>query len=125
DENMAEMLKIFHANYPNIHVNIITHFTHPDEMLERDADNNYKQENGYYVWLDAIAKAVKNMASLDFVSMDNQTPIILHVNNNSDTMHLLHEELRRKGIKPKYIFQCREIEGHRAFAVPVEEAWRI
>jgi len=125
DENMAEMLKIFHTNYPHIHVNIITHFTHPDEMLERDMDGNYKQENGYYVWLDAIAQAVKNMASLDFVSMDNQTPIILHVNNNADTMHLLHEELRRKGIKPKYIFQCREIEGHRAFAVPVEEAWRI
>ena len=65
------------------------------------------------------------MASLPFVSMDNQTPIILHVNNKPETMHLLHEELRRKGIKPKYIFQCREIEGHKAFAVPVEEAWRI
>jgi len=24
-----------------------------------------------------------------------------------------------------YFFQCREIEGHRAFAVPVEQAWAL
>jgi hypothetical protein len=29
------------------------------------------------------------------------------------------------GINNHYYFQCREIEGHKIFAVPVEKAWKI
>lgn len=126
DENLAETFRIFHQQYPGVHINIVVHFTHPDEFLERDEHGAYKKDaRGYHVWLEAVQKAVTHMASLPFISMDNQTPMILHVNNDAKVMHLLHAELRQKGIKPKYIFQCREIEGHKAFAVPVEEAWRI
>ncbi|HEU0117276.1 MAG TPA: hypothetical protein VFR09_01475 [Alphaproteobacteria bacterium] len=125
DTNFAETLRIFHKNYPNTLINIVTHFSHPDEMLERDEHGNYRKENGHHVLLKPVAEAIQNMGSLDFVSMDNQTPIIRDVNDNSDDLHLLHRELRRAGISFKYIFQCREIEGHKAFAVPLETAWRI
>jgi len=125
DANLAETFRIFHSHYQDVHINIVTHFTHPDEFLERDETGKFKQENGYHVWLNVVKNAVENMGALSFVSMDNQTPIILHVNNSVQIMHLLHAELRHHNIKPKYIFQCREIEGHKAFAVPVEEAWRI
>ena len=37
----------------------------------------------------------------------------------------MHEETRRLGVKPKYLFQGRDIEGHKAFSIPVEEAWHI
>ncbi len=125
DEKFVETLRIFNQHYPNVHVNIVTHFSHPDEFLERDQSGAYVKENHYFKWLDAVKKAVQGVTSLSFVSLDNQTPMIARVNDNSSTLHLLHEELRRNGIKPKYTFQCREIEGHKAFAVPVEKAWQI
>src|SRR6185295_14899948 len=61
----------------------------------------------------------------DFVSVENQTPIIARVNDDAMSLRILQEELRRNNIKPKYLFQCREIEGHTAFAVPVEKAWSL
>ncbi len=125
DAGLAETFRMLHARYPNIHINLVTHFSHPDEMLERDAEGNYREENGYRVWLAPVKKAVESMAGLGFVSMDNQTPVIKDVNDSVESLHLLHQELKRVGIKFKYIFQCREIEGHKAFAVPVEKAWRI
>jgi L-lysine 2,3-aminomutase len=126
DTSLVEMLKIFHTNYPNTHVNFVTHFSHPDEFLERNADNSYRRDDkGHYVWLKPVKQALENVSQLDFVSLDNQTPVIKNVNDSVEALHLLHRELRHGGISFKYIFQCREIEGHKAFAVPVEESWRL
>lgn len=125
DKAFARTLEIFHENYPGTHINLVTHFSHPDELLLRNADGTYRQENGRYVLIKPVAEAIENMGRLPFVSMDNQTPVIKNVNDSVDALHLLHRELRRNGISFKYIFQCREIEGHKAFAVPVEEAWRL
>ncbi len=125
DENLAAMFNRFHARYPHIHINIVTHFTHADELLQRNADGSYKMENGYRVLLNPVKKAIQTMTALSFVSLENQTPIIRHVNDKAEALHILHQELRRNTIKSKYIFQCREIEGHKAFAVPVEESWQL
>jgi L-lysine 2,3-aminomutase len=126
DENFATMLAFFHRNYPDVHVNLVVHFTHPDEMLERDADNAYlRNERGYYQWLAPVKRALETVQRFDFVTLENQTPIIARVNDDATSLRILQEELRRMGVKPKYLFQCREIEGHTAFAVPVEQAWRL
>lgn len=125
DASLAETFKIFHARYPNTHINIVTHFSHPDEFLERNEKGAYRKDNGHHVWLKPVKDALFHMGQLGFVSMENQTPIIKDVNDNVDDLHILHRELRRGGISFKYLFQCREIEGHKAFAVPVEEAWRL
>jgi len=125
DDAFAETLRMFHTNYPNVHVNIVTHFSHPDEFLQRTIQGRYIRQDNGYKWLRVVEDAVMRMTSLPFVSLENQTPMIFRVNNDAQALHLLHQELRRKNVKPKYIFQCREIEGHKAFAVPVEEAWRI
>jgi L-lysine 2,3-aminomutase len=126
DDNFIAMLKIFHENHPNVHVNIVSHFTHADEFLERDANNKYIQPTrSTYKWLDAVREPVKKLQALHFVSIENQTPIIKHINDSVDALHLLHKELRRNNIKPKYIFNCRHIEGYKAFAVPVELGWKM
>jgi len=125
DENFVETLRIFSAQYPQVHVNFVVHFSHPDEFLMRDKDGKYIEADHGLRWLPVVRKAVRNLTALDFVSLENQTPMIDRVNDDAEAMHILHEELRRGGVKPKYIFQCREIEGFRAFAVPVEKAWRI
>jgi L-lysine 2,3-aminomutase len=127
DDAFIETLKLVHERYPHMHVNIVTHYTHPDEFLLRDENNNYiKNENGPgYKWMSPSYKAVKSLLDLDFLSLENQTPMISHVNDTVEAIHILHHELRRMGVKPKYIFQGRDIEGHKAFSVPVETGWRI
>jgi hypothetical protein len=125
DQNLAQTLRIFHERYPRVRINVVTHFTHPDEFLERDEDGRYKMENGYHVWLKPVRQALENLSVLGFVDFNNQTPLIKNVNDDAQVLHLLHRALQHGGIASKYIFQCREIEGHRAFAVPVEEAWRL
>ncbi|USO06287.1 MAG: hypothetical protein H6859_03595 [Rhodospirillales bacterium] len=127
DEAMAETFRIIHAEFPHMHINIVSHFTHPDEFLVRDAENNYiPNTNGPgYQWMDISKEAVERILAHSFISVENQTPIILKVNDDERSLRVLHEELRRMGVKPKYIFQGRDIEGHKAFSLPVEQAWKI
>lgn len=127
DKAMAETFRIVNRMYPNTHFNIVSHFTHPDEFLERDMDGNYiENDDGTgYRWMTESLKAVKNMLQLDFLTMENQTPIVQKVNDSADDIRILNEELRRVGIKSKYLFQGRDIEGHKAFSLPVEQAWEI
>ncbi|MCB1782541.1 MAG: hypothetical protein KDI13_00960 [Alphaproteobacteria bacterium] len=127
DDALVETLKIIHEQFPHLHINFVTHLTHPDEFLMRDEDNNYiPNENGPgYQWMPISKAAVERMLSLPFVTLENQTPIVRKVNDDSEALRVLHEETRRMGIKPKYLFQGRDIEGHKAFSLPVETAWRL
>jgi len=127
DDAFVEMLEIAHKDYPDLHINIVAHLTHPDEFLLRDKNNNYvpNESGSGYKWLDVSREAVERLLALSFVSVENQTPIISHVNDDAQSIHVLHSEIRRMGIKPKYLFQGREIEGHKAFSIPVEKAWKI
>lgn len=127
DEAMAETFRMINRMYPNTHFNIVSHFTHPDEFLERDMDGNYiENDDGTgYRWMKESLRAVKTLTQLDFLSIENQTPIVQKVNDDEDSVRVLNEELRRQGIKSKYLFQGRDIEGHKAFSLPVEKAWEI
>jgi lysine 2,3-aminomutase len=126
DANFFDMLDKFHALFPRTTVALMVHFTHPDEFLLKGADGNYIEEhNGRFQWLPAVESAVIQLGRRDFVSMENQTPIIYQVNDDADSLRLMQKELRSRKIRNHYFFQCREIEGHRAFAVPVEKTWAI
>ncbi len=127
DAALADTFRIIHDEFPHMHLYMVTHFSHPDEFLERDGDNNYIPNcNGAgYKWMEVSKAAVETMLSLSFVTMENQTPMVLHVNDDEASLRILHEECRRMGVRPKYIFQGRDIEGHKAFSVPVERAWHI
>lgn len=126
DANFFDMLDKFHERFPRTSLAFMVHFTHPDEILQKDAQGNYIEEhNGRFQWIPQVAEAVKQLGRRDFVSMENQTPIIFQVNDDSDALRLMQKELRSRKIRNHYYFQCREIEGHRAFAVPVEKTWEI
>ena len=75
--------------------------------------------------MEASLKPVEMLLQLGFVSIHTQTPIIWHVNDDAEAIRILHEEMRRMNISPKYLFQGRDIEGHKAFSLPVESAWKI
>ena len=126
DENFLDMLDLFHELHPDVLVSFMTHFTHPDEMLDVGEDGGYTLDaHGRPKRNPLVANAVAALRARPFVTMENQTPIIDSVNDNSDALRLMQQELKRMGVNNHYFFQCREIEGHRAFALPVEEAWRI
>ena len=126
DENFFAMLDLFHELHPQVLVSFMVHFTHPDEVLLLDEDGGYyRDEHGRPLRNPKVAKAVSRLRARSFVNLENQTPIIDSVNDDVDDLRLLQREMKRMGITNHYFFQCREIEGHRAFAVPVEQAFAL
>jgi L-lysine 2,3-aminomutase len=127
DDALAGTFDLIHELFPDLHINMAAHLTHPDEFLERDRNGNYipNESGSGYRWMTTSREAVEKMASRPFISIENQTPMISKVNDDVRALRILHEEMRRMNIKPKYVFQGRDIEGHKAFSVPVEEAWKI
>ncbi len=127
DEAFIQMLEIVHQRHPDMRINFVVHFSHPDEFLLRDKDGNYvKNESGAGLkWMEESIRAVNELNSLRFVTIQNQTPMISGVNDDPDALHILHQELNRMSIKPKYVFQNRTIQGYKAFSLPLEEAWWI
>ncbi len=127
DDNFFAMLDLFHELHPDVFIAFMVHFTHPDEFLELDdhAGGYVENARGRPKRIPAVEKAVRRLRSRPFVTLENQTPIISDVNDDPDALRLMQHELKRMGVNNHYFFQCREIEGHRAFAVPVEEAFSI
>lgn len=127
DSALIETFQLAHERYPDLHINMVIHYSHPDEFLLRDGNGQYipNESGSGYQWLNVSRQAIQRLASLSFVTLENQTPVILHVNDNEQALRILHEEVRRMGIKPKYIFQGRDIEAHKAFSLPVEQAWAL
>lgn len=126
DDNFFDMIDLFHELHPYVNLAFMVHFTHPDELLLKDENGNYIRERGYhYKRIPVTENAIQRLRSRNWVTLENQTPIISQVNDDSRALRRLHVEMKRIGINNHYYFQCREIEGHKAFAVPVEQAWRI
>ncbi|CAN0332199.1 unnamed protein product [Chrysoparadoxa australica] len=121
DDNFFEMLDLFHEVHPNVLVAFMVHFTHADEFLRlNDAGEYVRNERGGYLRNPLVERAATRLKSRPFVTLENQTPIIDGVNDDADALRLMQRELKRMGVNNHYFFQCREIEGFRACAVPVE-----
>ena len=86
DEALAETLRIVNEQFPHMHINMVSHLTHPDEFLVRDENGNYisNENGGGYKWMNASREAVQRMLSLPFLSIENQTPIISQVNDDEE-----------------------------------------
>lgn len=126
DDNFFAMIDLFHELHPRVGIAFMVHFSHPDEILETEANGEYTiGEDGGFNRIPVTENAIKRLRGRHYVTLENQTPIIDSVNDDANTLNLLQRELKRLGVNNHYYFQCREIEGHRAFAVPVEKAWRI
>ncbi|MEM9283486.1 MAG: hypothetical protein AAGA96_16810 [Verrucomicrobiota bacterium] len=127
DDDFFEMLQRFNEFYPEVRIVFAVHFTHPDEFLVRDRDGEYLEGAGdSMLWMEEVERPIERLAGLrHFVSIENQTPIIRRVNDSPQALRILQRELYHKGVGNHYFFQCRRIEGHRAFALPVEETYEI
>jgi len=126
DSSFFDMLDKFHAIYPETKLRIMVHFNHPDEFLKKDENGNYiENPAGGLEWLENTKNAVKLLGQREWLTVDNQAPIIKGINNDPDALRIMQRELKRNKVENHYFFCGRDIVGHKAFNVPIEEAWRI
>lgn len=126
DPSFFAMLDKFHEFYPETKLRIMIHFNHPDEFLKKDADGKYiENPRGGLEWIESTKRAIDELGNRNWLTVDNQAPIIRGINNDPDALRIQQRELRRNKVENHYYFCGRDIVGHRAFNVPIEEAWHI
>ncbi len=126
DDAFFEVVDRFHELYPRTQLRFMVHFNHPDEFLQKDEAGNYiEHPQGGLVWLENTQRAVNELASRRWLTIDNQSPIIRGINNDPDALRIMQRELRRNRVENHYFFCGRDIIGYRSFNVPIEEAWRV
>ncbi len=126
DDAFMAMLDAFHEAYPHVGMRFMVHFNHPDEFLAKDADGNYiEEEYGVLKWHPSTDRAMKALISRGWICVENQSPIIKGVNDDSDALRIMQRALKRVGANNHYFFCGRDIVAHKAFNVTIEEAWKI
>ncbi|MEM8836406.1 MAG: hypothetical protein AAGD00_11395 [Planctomycetota bacterium] len=125
DRTFLEMLDRFHEVYPEVGLNMMLHFEHPDEILAKDADGNYIEEGGFKQWVPATGEAMRGLVSRGWITLQNQAPIIRGINDDPDALRILQREFKRAGGENHYFFCGRDIVAYKAFNIPIEQAWQI
>ncbi len=126
DATFFDMLDKFHTAYPETRLRIMIHFNHPDEFLKKDNAGNYIEiAEGGLAWLDSTKHAVEEFGKRGWITVDNQAPILKDINNDPDALRIMQRELKRNKVENHYFFCGRDIIGHKAFNVPIEEAWAV
>ena len=125
DEAFLAMLDRFHETYPEVGLHFMLHFEHPDEILAKDEDGNYiRDEKGFLQWVPATGKAMRGLVSRGWLTVENQSPIIKGVNDDSMALRTLQREFKRMGGENHYFFCGRDIVAYKAFNIPIESAWQ-
>jgi len=126
DSTFFNMVDDLHAAYPEVQLRFMVHFNHPDEFLQKDKNENYIEDpDGGLVWIESTKRAVKQLASRKYITIENQAPFIKGVNQDSDAIRIMQRELKRNRINNHYFFCGRDIIGHKAFNLSIEDAWNL
>lgn len=126
DAAFLAMLDRFHETYPQVGLHMMVHFEHPDEFLAKDEEGNYVEDSqGFKQWVPATGKAMRDLVSRGWLTVENQAPIIKGINDDPDALRILQREIKRAGAENHYFFCGRDIVAYRAFNVPIETAWNI
>jgi lysine 2,3-aminomutase len=126
DDAFLSMLDDFHATWPEVGLRFMVHFNHPDEFLLKDDDGNYvPEEGGSLTWHPETKRAMTGLVSRGWLCVENQSPIIKGINDDADALRIMQRAIKRIGANNHYFFCGRDIIAHKAFNVPIEEAWRI
>ena len=126
DEAFLAMLDNFHKTYPDVGMRFMVHFNHPDEFLLKDDSGNYiEEEGGALAWHPETKRAMNGLVSRGWLCVENQSPIIKDINDDSDALRIMQRALKRVGANNHYFFCGRDIVAHKAFNVPIEDAWKI
>ncbi len=102
DPSLLEMLSRYST--PTKRIYIMAHYNHPRELTPESVKA-----------IDLLLKAGCIVC--------NQSPIILGINDDIDTLAELMRKLSFYGIPPYYFFQCRPTAGNKPFDLPIIKAW--
>ncbi len=126
DHTFFNMVDDWHAVYPEVQLRLMVHFNHPDEFLQKDEKGNYIEDpEGGLKWIKSTKQAVKQLARRKFITIENQAPFIKGVNHDPDAIRIMQRELKRNRINNHYFFCGRDIIGHKAFNLTIEDAWNL
>ncbi len=126
DHTFFNMLDEWHAVYPEVQLRLMVHFNHTDEFLQKDEKGNYIEDpEGGLVWIESTKRAVKQLASRKFITIENQAPFIKGINNDPDAIRIMQRELKRNRVNNHYFFCGRDIIGHKAFNLSIEDSWNL
>jgi len=126
DPTFMAMLDRFHETYPQVGLHMMLHFEHPDEILAKDEEGNYVEDSqGFKQWVPATGRAMRELVSRGWLTVENQAPIIRGINDDPDALRILQREFKRAGGENHYFFCGRDIVAYKAFNVPIERAWQI
>ena len=126
DDAFLAMLDGFHATYPDVGLRLMVHFNHPDEFLEKDERGEYVEEpSGILRWVPNTWRAMRELSSRGWMSIENQAPIIKGINDDPDALRIMQRAMKRVGVNNHYFFCGRDIVAYEAFNVPIETAWHV
>ena len=126
DDAFFNMLDRFAEVYPHVALRMMVHFNHPDELLLTSEDGEYTDDgHGSYLWHSSTRRAVDELVSRAWISVENQSPIIGGINDDADALRTLQRTLKCAGIENHYFFCGRNIVAYKAFNVPIETAWKL
>ncbi len=126
DATFLAMLDTFHEMYPNVGLHFMLHFEHPDEILAKDDNGEYiRDDQGFLGWVPETGRAMRELVSRGWLTVENQSPIIKGVNDDPMALRTLQREFKRVGGENHYFFCGRDIVAYKAFNIPMESAWTI
>jgi lysine 2,3-aminomutase len=98
--SFVKMLKKYFPIYMNIH------FTHPDEITKE------------------VSEACKLLSSNGII-LGSQTVFLKDINDKSETLKNLFQNLLAIGVKPYIIYQCDQVPGTSYFRTKIEDSLKI
>jgi lysine 2,3-aminomutase len=104
DEDLLKVIETHSSSEGRIY--IMAHFNHPRELT-------------------AVARESLALLQKHGAITVNQTPLIAGVNDNTETLLELFNELSFMGVPPYYVFQCRPTEGNKEYSAPLEAGYRM
>ena len=126
DKTFFDMLDNFNHLYPEVQLRMMVHFNHPDEFLQKDENGKYiNHPEGGFTWVESTKRAVKELAKRGYITTINQAPFIKGINHDPDAIRIMQRELKRNNINNQYFFCGRDIIGHKAFNLSIEDAWNL
>ena len=126
DAAFLAMLDKFHELWPSVGLRLMVHFNHPDELLAKDADGNYiEDDKGVLQWIPATWDAMKGVTQRGWISVENQAPIIKGINDDPAALRIMQRAIKRVGGNNHYFFCGRDIVAYEAFNIPIETSWQI
>jgi len=108
DDDADDMIRLFEKVVNRgVHLAFMAHFNHPRELRT-----------------EAVREAVGRVLNTGAV-IRTQSPVMRHINDNSETWARMWQKQVEMGMLPYYLFLARDTGAQHYFAVTLENAWNI